>query len=269
MSRPSAHPLRCQISVRPCAARWSVFALGWILSACSSGTEANNSNSSGMAGATVVVRTGAAPSGTGGTPATLAPGANTGASAGGVPMPKPNSLPGTGQAGVAAPSAGPPMPPPGSSGVAGSAVSAAGAGSVPTQSSGCGLEPTPSGSGIIQVDGMDRTYQFSVPQSYDKNRHYPILFAFHGAGVPASAFRTYFNMTQVVGPDAIVVYPEALGSPMAWNPQRDLPLFDALLTQFKAQYCVDDKHVFAAGHSSGGYFTHAVGCQRGNVVRGI
>jgi poly(3-hydroxybutyrate) depolymerase len=116
---------------------------------------------------------------------------------------------------------------------------------------------------------MDRTYQFSVPQGYDKSRHYPLLFAFHGAGVPASAFRTYFNMTQVVGPDAIVVYPEALGSPMAWNPQRDVPLFDALLTQFQSQYCVDDKHVFAAGHSSGGFFTHALGCQRGNVLRGI
>jgi poly(3-hydroxybutyrate) depolymerase len=116
---------------------------------------------------------------------------------------------------------------------------------------------------------MARTYEFSVPQGYDKSRKYPLLFAFHGAGVPASAFRTYFNMTQVVGPDAIVVYPEALGNPMAWDPQRDIPLFDALLTQFEAQYCVDDKHVFAAGHSSGGFFTHALGCQRGNVLRGI
>jgi poly(3-hydroxybutyrate) depolymerase len=116
---------------------------------------------------------------------------------------------------------------------------------------------------------MARTYQFSVPQGYDKKRNYPLLFGFHGAGVPATAFRTYFNMTQVVGPDAIVVYPEALGSPMAWNPQRDIPLFDALLTQFKAQYCIDDKRVFAAGHSSGGFFTHALGCQRGNVLRGI
>jgi poly(3-hydroxybutyrate) depolymerase len=116
---------------------------------------------------------------------------------------------------------------------------------------------------------MARTYQFSVPQGYDKNRSYPLVFGFHGAGVPASAFRTYFNMTQVVGPDAVVVYPEALGSPMAWNAQRDIPLFDALLSQFKAQYCIDDKRVFAAGHSSGGFFTHALGCQRGNVLRGI
>ena len=136
-------------------------------------------------------------------------------------------------------------------------------------SMGCGLEPMPSGSGTIQVDGMARTYEFSVPQDYDKSRSYPLLFAFHGAGVPAGTFRTYFNMTQVVGPDAIVVYPEALGDPMAWNQQRDLPLFDALLTQFKAQYCVDEKRVFAAGHSSGGFFTHAVGCARGNVIRGI
>jgi polyhydroxybutyrate depolymerase len=148
------------------------------------------------------------------------------------------------------------------------ASAAAGAGGPPAKS-GCGLDPIPSGSGTIQVDGMARTYQFSVPQGYDKNRKYPIVFGFHGAGVPASAFRTYFNMTQVVGPDALVVYPEALGMPMAWDAKRDIPLFDALLTQFQGQYCIDDKKVFAAGHSSGGFFTHALGCQRGNVLRGI
>jgi poly(3-hydroxybutyrate) depolymerase len=146
---------------------------------------------------------------------------------------------------------------------------AAGASSAPVQGSGCGLEPEPSGPGTIEVAGMARTYELSVPPGYDKNRSYPLVFGFHGAGVPAAKFRTYFNMTEVVGPDALVVYPEALGSPMAWNAQRDMPLFDGLLARLKGQYCIDDKRVFAAGHSSGGFFTHAVGCQRGNVVRGI
>ena len=27
--------------------------------------------------------------------------------------------------------------------------------------------------------------------------------------------------------------------------------------------------IFAGGHSSGGFFTHEVGCQRGDIVRGI
>jgi polyhydroxybutyrate depolymerase len=136
-------------------------------------------------------------------------------------------------------------------------------------SMGCGLEPKTAGPATIQVDGLARTYEFSLPTGYDANRPYALLFGFHGAGVEVPRFRMYFDMTTVVGPDAIVVYPQAQGSSMAWNVQRDLPLFDALLTKFKAEYCVDEKHVFAAGHSSGGFFTHALGCQRGDMLRGI
>lgn len=113
-------------------------------------------------------------------------------------------------------------------------------------SMGCGLEPMTAGAATIQVDGMARTYEFSLPTGYDENRPYPLLFGFHGAGVEVPRFRMYFDMTTVVGPDAIVVYPQAQGGSMAWNVQRDLPPFDALLTKFKAEYCVDEKHVFAA-----------------------
>jgi poly(3-hydroxybutyrate) depolymerase len=131
------------------------------------------------------------------------------------------------------------------------------------------MEPKAMGPGTIQVDGMERTYEFSLPTGYDKNRAYPLLFGFHGAGVEVARFRMYFDMTTVVGADAIVVYPAATAGSMAWNVQRDVPLFDALFTQFKAEYCVDEKRVFAAGHSSGGFFSHALGCQRGDVLRGI
>ena len=137
------------------------------------------------------------------------------------------------------------------------------------KSAGCGVDPRPQGAATIQVDGLARTYEFSLPTGYDKNRPYPLVFGFHGAGVEVSSFRTYFDMTTVVGADAIVVYPSAPASSRSWSVKRDLPLFDALLAQFEAQYCVDAKHIFAAGHSSGGMMTHALGCQRGNVLRGI
>ena len=255
------------------AAQCLILTSGWILSGCNPETVSHGSSANGSAGTTS-----AAPVSGAGVAAVLgnavAGSANTGGLGGAVPIPRPPLV--IGQAGVAAAGTAPPPPPLGSSGmagvasmVAGASAPAAGSSSPPAQGSGCGLDPIPSGSGTIQVGGMARTYQFSVPQGYNKSRNYPVVFGFHGAGVPASAFRTYFNMTQVVGPDAIVVYPEALGSPMAWNAQRDIPLFDALLTQFKAQYCIDDKRVFAAGHSSGGFFTHALGCQRGNVLRAI
>lgn len=247
------------------AVRYIILTMGcapW--AACSPETAATG----GRAVMTAAPRAGAPQSGVGGSSALAA---NTANSAGGSGNRATGAGAGSDAAGISQPASGPRVS--GASGATAgmsalAGASAAGSSSAPA-ASGCGVEPVPSGSGTIQVDGMARTYQFSVPQGYDNSRPYPLLFSFHGAGVPAATFRTYFNMTQVVGGDAIVVYPEALGNPIAWDTQRDIPLFDALLTQFKSQYCVDDKHIFAAGHSSGGFFTHALGCQRGNVLRGI
>jgi polyhydroxybutyrate depolymerase len=116
---------------------------------------------------------------------------------------------------------------------------------------------------------MTGAYILSLPSGYDKNRPYPLIFGFHGAGVAPARFRTYFDLTAAVGADAIAVYPAALGNATAWNAERDLPYFDALFAKLKGQLCVNEKRVFAGGHSSGGFFTHAVGCQRGNLLRGI
>jgi poly(3-hydroxybutyrate) depolymerase len=119
------------------------------------------------------------------------------------------------------------------------------------------------------VGGQTATYLLSVPKNYDKNVAYPLLFAFHGAGVEPAMFVTYFNLPTVAGAKAIVVTPQCLGGAAAWSESRDLPLFDALLAKMQAQYCVDKQRIFAAGHSSGGMFTHMLGCRRATVLRGI
>jgi polyhydroxybutyrate depolymerase len=89
------------------------------------------------------------------------------------------------------------------------------------------------------------------------------------AGVDPSIFVTYFNLPTVAGAKAIVVTPQCLGGAAAWSESRDLPLFDALLAKMQGAFCIDNQRIFAAGHSSGGMFTHMLGCRRGNVLRGI
>ena len=42
-----------------------------------------------------------------------------------------------------------------------------------------------------------------------------------------------------------------------------------MLEQLSAELCVDSERVFATGHSSGGFFTNTLGCQRGDVLRAI
>jgi poly(3-hydroxybutyrate) depolymerase len=134
-------------------------------------------------------------------------------------------------------------------------------------SSGCGMEPVAAGSATLQVNGMERQYLVALPQTYDRNRPYPLVLAFHGAGLTGPQFRSFFNLVTPVGTDGIVVYPTGLGG--GWDVRRDVPFVDALLMKLESSYCIDAQRIFATGHSNGGFFTNALGCQRGDALRAI
>src|SRR4051812_2917958 len=141
----------------------------------------------------------------------------------------------------------------------------------PTRSPGCGLSALTNGAQTLSVGGVDRTFLLDLPRGYDPDLAYPLVFGFHGATTSAARFRSagYGNLLSALGDAAIVVHPDALGTPTAWNNQTDVPFFDAMLELLEQSLCVDEARVFATGHSSGGFFTNTLGCQRGNVLRAI
>jgi len=49
----------------------------------------------------------------------------------------------------------------------------------------------------------------------------------------------------------------------------DVSFFMPLYNQVIANYCVDKARMFAAGESSGGDFASILGCEYGNVLRGV
>jgi polyhydroxybutyrate depolymerase len=142
----------------------------------------------------------------------------------------------------------------------------------PEPSAGCGqLALVSSGASSIEVDGVTRTYILDVPSGYDGTTPLPLVFAFHGATTSGEFFRGRFygNLLSTMSDAAILVHPDALGDPRAWDNDADVPFFDALLASLEATACVDQARVFATGHSSGGFFTNTLGCQRGDVLRAI
>ncbi len=142
----------------------------------------------------------------------------------------------------------------------------------PAPSTGCGAQRLlASGEQSIEVDGVTRTYVLDVPAAYDGTAPFPLVFAFHGATTSGELFRSAFygNLLSTMGDEAIVVHPDALGSPSAWSNAADVPFFDAMLESLASSACVDGARVFATGHSSGGFFTNTLGCQRGDVLRAI
>jgi poly(3-hydroxybutyrate) depolymerase len=173
----------------------------------------------------------------------------------------------TGQAGAGGGAAGAAGGPAGTTGAAGSGASV----------SGCRRTGAPTGvmtDGQIQVAGSMRSFVLSVPSSYDSGVPYPLIFAWHGLGSNGTQARQYFRV-EASGRDAIFVYPTALPNSdgdNAWDLGAegvDVQLFDALVAQISATYCVDSLRIFATGHSYGGYFSNRLGCSRGNVLRAI
>jgi polyhydroxybutyrate depolymerase len=201
-------------------------------------------------------------SGDGGTPAASAgSGANAAGSGGRGPQ---------GNAGT---SNGTPNPQP--SAGAGGTTNSGGSPPVAVESAGCGKAAAfTSGNHELEVGGATRTFIVDLPNGYDEDEAYPLLFGFHGRGFSAAEFRSssYGNMLSAASSEAIVVHPDALGEPeRAWATEtdRDLVFFDGLFEALTAGLCVDESRVFATGHSSGGYFTNLLGCERGNLLRAI
>jgi polyhydroxybutyrate depolymerase len=112
----------------------------------------------------------------------------------------------------------------------------------------------------------------------------PVVFAFHGhGGTMKNAATTFAYHKQ--WPEAIAVYMQGLNTPGAltdtegkkpgWQKavgdqnDRDLKFFDAVLATLKKDYRVDEKRLYATGHSNGGAFTYLLWAARGELLAAV
>ncbi len=134
-----------------------------------------------------------------------------------------------------------------------------------------------------KVDGVERKALLYIPARAATEKG-PLLFAFHGHGGTMQYAARKFGY-QTLWPEAIVVYMQGLPTPGAltdpeglkpgWQSaqgregDRDLKFFDAVLATLKQEYKVNDKQVFATGHSNGGGFTYVLWAARGDVFAAV
>jgi poly(3-hydroxybutyrate) depolymerase len=141
------------------------------------------------------------------------------------------------------------------------------------RSSGCGPDKGFStGNRTITSDETEREYYLKLPENYDPDNSYPLIFAYHGFTSDHTVFSEgEYDLQEAVGDDAILVYPNALeiNGETQWDYEADLDFFDDLYAELEANLCFDKRKVFATGHSDGAGFTHTLGCKRGNVLRAI
>lgn len=126
---------------------------------------------------------------------------------------------------------------------------------------------------LIRLGTLLRTYSLFVPRSYAPSRPYPVIFRFHGSGGDGRSGG--LAIEQFSADDAIVVGVDGQrlrDGTRSWDEtheQADIALFDALLTELRAHYCVDPERIYAYGFSAGAAFSERLACVRGDVLRGI
>jgi poly(3-hydroxybutyrate) depolymerase len=137
---------------------------------------------------------------------------------------------------------------------------------------GCGKAPTlTSGTRTIQSSGQSRTYNLRIPDGYDRNRPYRLIFGFHWLNGSANNVTSagYYGLQPLSNNSAIFVAPQGLNAGWANTNGRDLTLFDDIRQQVENDLCVDTTQRFALGWSYGGAMSYAVACARPTIIRAV
>ncbi|KAK0614478.1 Alpha/Beta hydrolase protein [Immersiella caudata] len=148
-------------------------------------------------------------------------------------------------------------------------------------SPGCSKPATvASRNNTMTVNGKTRAYVVRLPQNYDTNKQYRLIFQFHWAHGSASQIINGGYATPYYGlppldknKSAIYIIPEGLdeGGYQGWGNRnnQDVEFTDAMITTLQNGLCIDQNLIFAMGHSYGAGMSYALACARPNVFRAV
>ena len=134
--------------------------------------------------------------------------------------------------------------------------------------------PATEGLNAITSAGQDREFYVQLPADYESSMDpKPLLFAYHGTGGNYNLWLDgTYDLADAVGDGAIMVFVQATADHSGvnqWNYDFDLQYFEDVLASMRVGFEFDPNRIFVTGHSSGGGMAHDIGCNFGNVVRGI
>ncbi|MEV0939833.1 lectin [Micromonospora wenchangensis] len=160
----------------------------------------------------------------------------------------------------------------------GTTAAAAGV-SAAAATAGCGKAPTlTSGQRTIQSSGQNRSFILRIPDNYDRNHQYRLIFGFHwnggtandvdGGGSDGAAW-SYYGLRQQANNSTIFVAPQGNGNGWANPGGQDVTFVDDMVRLIENDLCVDTTQLFALGFSYGGGMSYSLACSRANVFRAV
>ncbi|MEU5735646.1 PHB depolymerase family esterase [Streptomyces antimycoticus] len=147
-------------------------------------------------------------------------------------------------------------------------------------SAGCGKAPAlTSGTHTLQSNGKNRSYILKVPDNYDQNRSYRLVFGLHWLGGTATDVATgrtvetgtwaYYGLQRLANDSTIFVAPQGLNNGWGNAGGEDVTFVDNMISQIEGALCVDTSRRFAVGFSYGGAMSYALACARPTVFRAV
>ena len=137
----------------------------------------------------------------------------------------------------------------------------------PTPSAGYGKElgDFKSGTYTIESAGLTRQYTIDIPEDYDKNKTYRLIFAMHmmGGSMQTMVDQNYYGLKTYAERDGIpVIFVAPQGytdrSPWRGRDDKDHIFFADMLDLFKVKLSIDTSRIFSCGFSFGAMFTYSL-----------
>ena len=142
---------------------------------------------------------------------------------------------------------------------------------VPSKGCGRDLRLTKTGSFEFNWSQGRRTVRIDIPDNYDKNKPYRLIFGMHCMGGWAGGVQQegYYGLKPLdTGKTCIFIAPEGNGNQAPWG-QGDYTLFDELLEYLKGELCIDTTRVFSTGFSYGSMFSNGLAWNHQKVLRAV
>jgi polyhydroxybutyrate depolymerase len=129
----------------------------------------------------------------------------------------------------------------------------------------------------IKVGSVERTFIRYIPKGYDGSTAVPLLVVLHGRGGDAKGMENMTGFSQKADAEKfIVLYPNAVGTPSAWNigmnpaiTADDDGFIKAMVERVEQHLKIDHKRVFVCGFSSGGMMAYRLGGTFPNLFASI
>lgn len=134
----------------------------------------------------------------------------------------------------------------------------------------------------LVLDEGERPASVAIPSDYDPTKSHPLVILLHGRGAFGELQANFWGMFDVIDDKQFVfVYPDAIqntGLGIEWNSAPgccdadevdDFGYISGLIEEAQQIYNVDADRVYLIGHSSGGFMSFAMACERSELITAI